>query len=44
MGYFVVFAIFIIAAYGWYRWIQQRDNLDEDVTWDEGEREEPLSQ
>jgi len=43
MGYFVVFSLFIIAAYAWYRWIQQRDNIDENVTWDDGESEEPLS-
>ncbi|MEO7453930.1 MAG: hypothetical protein ABIV13_04115 [Fimbriimonadales bacterium] len=44
MGYFVVFAILLVSAYAWYRWIQLRDNIDEDVTWDDGEREEPLSQ
>lgn len=43
MGYFLVFALFIVAAYAFYRWVQQRDNIDENVTWDEGEAEEPLS-
>ena len=43
MGYFIVFAVFIVAAYAWYRWIQQRDNIDENVTWDDGEAEEPFS-
>jgi hypothetical protein len=41
VAYFLVFAGFIVAAYGFYRWVQQRDNIDEDVTWDEGETEEP---
>jgi hypothetical protein len=44
LGYFVVFALLIVAAYAWYRWIQQRDNIDENVNWDDGEHEEPLSQ
>ena len=44
MGYFIALAVFIIAAFAWYRWIQQRDNIDENVTWDEGEREEPINQ
>jgi len=43
MGYFIFFALFIVAAYAWYRWIQLRDNIDENVTWDDGEQEEPLS-
>jgi hypothetical protein len=44
MGYFIALAVFIVAAFAWYRWIQQRDNIDENVTWDEGEREEPINQ